>query len=73
MMGDNLASNAMGGFKDSFSFAFRMCRTCMVTKENYKSQTKSSELVLRTDDKHQEHCDLIDEPLGDHYTQKHMA
>ena len=29
-LADNLASHLLGGFKMSFSFAFRSCRTCMV-------------------------------------------
>ena len=34
--GDNLGSNALGGFKESFSFAFRFCRTCYITNSTYK-------------------------------------
>jgi len=30
-LADNLASNDLGGFKLSFSFAFRFCRKCLVT------------------------------------------
>ena len=37
-LGDNLASNAIGGFKQSFSLAFRFCRTCYVTNDEYKTQ-----------------------------------
>jgi len=33
-LGDNLGSNTIGGFKQSFSFAFRFCRTCYITKDN---------------------------------------
>ena len=32
-LGDNLASNAIGGFKQSFSFALHFCRTCYITND----------------------------------------
>lgn len=34
-LADNLASNALGGFKlsFSFSFSFRYCRTCLLPKD----------------------------------------
>ena len=34
---DNLASNAVGGFKESSS-AYRPCRQCLCTKNDLKSQ-----------------------------------
>lgn len=34
VLADNLASNDLGGFKKSFSFAFRCCRTCLVTRHH---------------------------------------
>ena len=30
-LADNLAAHAVGGFKQSMSFALCMCRTCMIT------------------------------------------
>ena len=36
-LGDNLGSNTVGGFKQSFSFSLRFCRTCYVTNDEYKS------------------------------------
>ena len=67
-LGDNLASNALGGFKESFSFAFRFCRTCYITNTTYKALSNSAELDLRSDDKHQHECDLVNGPLHDHYS-----
>lgn len=32
-LADNLASHLVGGFKRSMSFALRICRGCMVTRE----------------------------------------
>ena len=45
-LGDNLGSNTVGGFKQSFSFAFRFCRACYITNDEYKTQFTSSELEL---------------------------
>ena len=67
-LGDNLGSNALGGFKQSFSFSFRFCRTCYVTNDTYKTITKPSELNLRSDDKHRQECNLLDGPLCEHYS-----
>ena len=32
VLADNLASNLLGGFKESFSFSYRFCRSCLITK-----------------------------------------
>ena len=32
-LADTLAAHQVGGFKGSMSFAYRICRTCMITKE----------------------------------------
>ena len=42
---DNLASNALGGFKGSGS-AFRHCRQCLGTKDEIKIQVKEICMVL---------------------------
>ena len=68
MLGDNLSCHALGGFKESFWFAFRICRTCMIRREEYKHVSILNELVLRTDSRHREHCELIDGPTGGHYS-----
>lgn len=67
-LGDNLGSNALGGFKEFFSFALRFCRTCYVTNDEYKSISNSSQLELRSNDKHCHECDLLKGPLHDHYS-----
>ena len=33
-LADNLVAHAVGGFKESMSFALRICRTCMITKNH---------------------------------------
>ena len=68
MLGDNLSCHALGGFKESFSFALRICRTCMITRGEYKHMATLGEVDLRTQSKHQDHCALISGPLGDHYS-----
>ena len=67
-LGDNLGSNALGGFKESFSFASRFCRTCYVLNTAYKTLSISTELELRSEDKHRCECDLVNGPLHDHYS-----
>jgi len=36
-LADNLASHSIAGFKESFAFSLRICRTCLVTKHDFKS------------------------------------
>ena len=67
-LGDNLGSNALGGFKQSFSFSLRFCRTCYITNDTYKSVSESSGLQHRSDDKHRRECDLLTGPLCEHYS-----
>ena len=67
-LGDNLASHAVGGFKESMSFAFRFCRTCMATHEQSDQYFKSAEFKTRTPIEHKKHCDLLTGPLKDHYS-----
>ena len=31
ILSDNLAAHSLGGFKESMSFAYRICRSCMAT------------------------------------------
>lgn len=67
-LADNLASNALGGFKLSFSFSFRSCRTCLVTNSNISANFLSSSMELRTKDNHEYHCSLIHGPMSKHYS-----
>ena len=52
-LGDNLALNAIGGFKESFSVTFRCCRTCLATSTGRKETFDSSMFQVRSDDVHQ--------------------
>lgn len=67
-LGDNLGSNAMGGFKQSYSFSFRFCRSCYITNSEYKTYSDSSDLELCCNEKHEHECNLLTGPLYDHYS-----
>ena len=66
-MGDNLGSNALGGFKESF-FCPSVLPNLHVTNDEYKSISNSSQLELRYNDKHCYECDLLKGLLHDHYS-----
>ena len=65
ILGDNPASNAIGGFKESFSLAFRFCRTCMATINSFRNHFYSKAYLKRTDTEHNRHCSEIQSPLKD--------
>ena len=55
---DNLASNALGGFKEG-STAHRGCRHCLATPSEMKTIFEESKLQLRTQQDHNEKCVLL--------------
>ena len=57
-LADNLASNARGGFKLSFSFSFRICLTCLVANSKLSTSFFSENFILRQNDRHESHCKL---------------
>lgn len=59
-LADNLAAHAIGGFKESMSFAFRICRSCMATTEEAQRYFEESYFELRTAEKHKEQCQLLE-------------
>ena len=67
-LADNLGSNALGGFKMSFSFAYRYCRTCLTPNKDAVSSFDSKAFIMRSIDSHKNHCDLIDGVNGSHYS-----
>ena len=67
-LADNLGSNALGGFKLSFSFAYRYCRTCLVPNKDAASSFDSKQFVMRSNDSHRKHCDLVKGVNGAHYS-----
>ena len=68
-LADNLVAHLVGGFKQSMSFALRICRGCMVTRA--LSQFKcflESDCVMRTAESHFEQCALLTGPLSLHHS-----
>lgn len=58
---DTPAPAFMGGFKQSVS-AYRLCRHCMATKNEWKHQFREEEFVLRDEDSHDHQIIVISEP-----------
>lgn len=67
-LADNLAANDLGGFKKSFSFSFRCCRTCLVTKNTLSTKHSSEDCDLRNDSNHATHVSLLEGPTSSHYS-----
>ncbi len=47
-LADNLAAHLVGGFKENFSFALRICRSCMNTRDQSQTCFLERDCVLRT-------------------------
>ena len=45
-----------------------ICRSCLVTKDEYPSVSTSGECTPRSDSQHEQHCDLVSGPSGSHYS-----
>ena len=58
-LADTQAAHKVGGFKGSVSFARRICRTCMATKEDCQTKFDESEFILRTPESHEQHCQSL--------------
>ena len=52
-LADTLAAHALGGFKESMSFSYRICRSCMATTEQIQSSFVESDFVLRSSQDHE--------------------
>ena len=52
-LADTLAAHALGGFKESMSFAHRICRSCMATSEQIQLKFLESDFQLRTPEEHE--------------------
>ena len=70
-LSDNLASNLLGGFKESFSFSFRFCRSCLATSTSFRQHFTSESFKNRNDTDHIAHCSEVESSLGDHYSKTH--
>lgn len=60
-LADTLAAHAVGGFKESMSFALRICRSCMITTDDAQDTFCESECELRTPELHLDQCQLSSE------------
>ena len=67
-LADNLASNNLGGFKMSFSFAFRSCRSCLVTRDSYRKSFTCDDFELRTEIKHRKQLTMLSGPTAEHFS-----
>ena len=67
-LADNLASNDLSGFKLSFSFAFRSCRSCLATKESYKRSFYPPSFELRTESEHLKQLAMLTGPTAEHFS-----
>ena len=68
MLADTLAAQTLGAFKESFSFALRVCRTCMITKPQVQECFTEKECLARTPDAHEGQCLLLNGPLAEHFS-----
>ena len=60
MLADNLAAHSLCGFKESMSFAHRICRSCIATTAAIQTTFVESSFELRTPSSHRLHLqDLI--------------
>ena len=58
-LADTAAAHKVGGFKGSVSFAKRICRSCMATKQTAQSFNNESFFELRTPDLHEVQCQSL--------------
>ena len=67
-LSDNLASNELGGFKLNFSFSFRCCRTCLVTRSGMSCEFNSDKVIVRSRLTHENQCKMLIGPTENHYS-----
>ena len=67
-LADNLASNDLGGLKKSFSFAFRIYRTCLATETTLSSSFYSEAYEKRDGIRHNQHLREISNDKTNHYS-----
>ena len=67
-LADNLASHTLGGFKESMSFALRVCRSCFCTRSMMQTHFLESSCTLRTSANHFDVCQLLTGSLKSHFS-----
>ena len=63
-LADNLAAHEIGGFKESFSFARRFCRSCMATSSLARAHFNENKFELRTPSNHKRQCSEVEGSNG---------
>lgn len=63
-LADNLAAHKLGGFKESFSFALKFCRSCITTSHLSQMCFNESNFQLQTPAEHSRQCSELDGPDG---------
>lgn len=63
-LADNLAAHELAGFKESFSFSRRFCRSCLADKDHSKDHFRECEFEIRTPESHANHCKRLEGPAG---------
>lgn len=67
-LGDNMGSHSIGGFKESMSFSYRFCRSCLTTQEQSRTIFTAGGFEARTPAEHKRHCALLSGPLKHHHS-----
>lgn len=60
--GDTPAAALLGGFKESVS-AYRFCRSCMATSEEYRNHFRESNFIIRNKTMHENHLNIVTDPI----------
>ena len=56
IVGDNLSSHLVGGFKAAFSNGYRKCRTCLGLYEDIQTKFSDCDFIMRTRQDHDAQC-----------------
>lgn len=59
VIGDYPALANLGGWKESAAFAWRFCRQCLVTQNEFRSKFNESEVTMRTAALHEQHLAIM--------------
>ena len=71
LLADNLAAHQIGGFKESMSFAHRICRSCMTTTEKAQKYFLESNFELRTPEMHTTQCANLESEPSSHLSKEY--
>ncbi len=66
-LADNLGAHLIGGFKESMSFAYRICHTCMATTAQIQTSFLESQFNLRTATEHMQQVKSLNDATSVEY------